>query len=98
MQNKKTLTVTITEELYEAANIVTNGAFIKLALDIFNLDLNKISIHIDPDSYICIHDKNIGDEVNITLFIEDGFHIIKISNIEDQYPNITNKGVSDESR
>ena len=98
MQNEKTVTIIITEELHKAANDVTNGVFIKLALDVFNLDLNKISIHIDPECYTYVYDKNVDDEVNIILTIKNGFHIISMSNIEDQYPHNINRGVNDESR
>jgi len=98
MQNKKEIKVIITEDLYEAASAVTNGAFIKLALDIFNLDLNKVSIHIDPSSYDCVYSKYIGDEVNVTLVVENGLHVITVSTIDSQYPSNINKGVKDASR
>jgi len=98
MQNKTTVTIVVTEELYKAVSPVTNGTFIQLAIDVFNLDLNKISIYIDPDSYTCVYDKNVGDKVNITLSIKNRFHIIKISDIDKQYPHNINRGVIDESK
>ena len=98
MKNKKTVRVIITEELYEAANKKANGAFIKLALDVFNLDLNKIDIVIEDTCYYYTNVRNVGSEIDISLDIINGHYVISVSNINEQYPSNINKGVKDASR